>query len=296
MPDKRPRGYQPGWRPRLGTLDLLGAIDSVLARYEQQLPLTIRQVWYVLLSDGVLVKAERTYKRLVDVVGMGRRSGRIAWDAIRDDSEVAVAPPVFDDPQDFLERVVTAARGFRLDRQSGQAERIEIVCETAGMVPQIVAVADPWGIPVYSGSGFNSLPGKRGVARRAAAGQHGAVRVLVVSDWDPSGIHLFTALAEDVAAFAAVDAPGITVTFERIAVTEQQITDLNLPTAPVKQSDHRSFPGTSTTQAEALPPDTLARILNHAITRRRDTDRYRQVLQQEHEHRQTLLARLEDRA
>lgn len=143
MPDKRPRGCQPGWRPRLGTLDLLAAIDAVLARYQQHLPLAIRQVWYVLLSDGVLLKAERTYKRLVEVVGMGRRSGRIPCDAIRDDSEIAVEPSTLETPEDFHERVVTAARGFRLDRQNGQAERIELVCETAGMVPQIVAVAAP---------------------------------------------------------------------------------------------------------------------------------------------------------
>lgn len=91
------------------------------------------------------------------------------------------------------------------------------------------------------------------------------MRVFVVSDWDQSGVHLFSALAEDVTAFAAVDAPGTEVVFERLAVTEQQIADYGLPTAPPKASDHRSFSGTSTTQAEALPPDVLAAMLKAAI-------------------------------
>ncbi|MEV6396175.1 hypothetical protein AB0M39_15580 [Streptomyces sp. NPDC051907] len=82
--------------------------------------------------------------------------------------------------------------------QAGQPVRLEIVCETAGMVPQLVAVADPSGVPVYSGSGFNGLPAKRGAALRAAADGHRAVRVFVVSDGDQSGVHLLSALAEEI--------------------------------------------------------------------------------------------------
>ncbi|MEU5036042.1 hypothetical protein AB0G48_18070 [Streptomyces rubiginosohelvolus] len=109
------------------------------------------------------------------------------------------------------------------------------------MVPQLVAVADAYGVPVGSCSGFNALPAKRGAALRAAADGHRAVRVFVVSDWDPSAVHLFSALAEDVTAFAAVDAPGTEVVFERLAVTEQQIADYQLPTAPQKALVQRHF-------------------------------------------------------
>ncbi|MGW3520597.1 hypothetical protein [Streptomyces hydrogenans] len=55
---------------------------------------TLRQVFYVLVSDGALEKTERDYKRMCEYVGMARRSGRIPWDAIRDDKQpVAEAPP-----------------------------------------------------------------------------------------------------------------------------------------------------------------------------------------------------------
>lgn len=60
MPNRRPRGYQPQWKPRARTCELLTAVDRILARYAVQLPLTIRRVWYSLISDGVLVKEERT--------------------------------------------------------------------------------------------------------------------------------------------------------------------------------------------------------------------------------------------
>ncbi|MEU1312462.1 hypothetical protein ABZ419_26725 [Streptomyces cinnamoneus] len=114
----------------------------------------------------------------------------------------------------------------------------------------------------------------------------------MISDWDQSGIHLFSALAEDVAAFAAVDAPGTEVVFERLAVTEQQIAGHQLPTAPPEASDNRSFTGTSTTQAEALPPDVLAAVLREAIEARRDDTVLARLLQREEQQRRGLLQRL----
>ncbi|WP_097935177.1 MULTISPECIES: hypothetical protein [unclassified Streptomyces] len=292
MPNRRPRGYQPQWKPRARTRELLAAVDRILERYAVQLPLTIRQVWYSLISDGVLVKEERTYKQTVELLGMARRSGRIPWEALRDDTEIRAEPVAHEGPDDFRAGLRRAALEYRLDRQAGQPVRLEIVCETAGMVPQLVAVADPYGVPVGSGSGFNALPAKRGAALRAAADGHRAVRVFVVSDWDPSGVHLFSALAEDVTAFAAVDAPGTEVVFERLAVTEQQIAEHQLPTAPPKASDRRSFSGISTTQAEALPPDVLADVLKAAIVSHRDMHVLAALLEREEEERRRLLQNL----
>ncbi|MFE7617564.1 hypothetical protein [Streptomyces sp. NPDC057496] len=88
------------------------------------------------------------------------------------------------------------------------------------------------------------------------------MRVLAVSGWDQGGSHLFSALAEDVTAVTAVDAPGTEVVLEHLAVTEQQTTDHELPTAPPKASDHRSFNGISTTQAKTLPRRSRRRAEN----------------------------------
>ncbi|MEU6996664.1 DUF3418 domain-containing protein, partial [Streptomyces sp. NPDC046465] len=101
MPDKRARGYQPSWRPRPPTVELLAAVDVILLRYRELLPMSLRQLFYALVSDGVLAKSERAYRRLGEVVGMGRRSGRIPWEAIRDDSGSCREPvPAFTGPDD----------------------------------------------------------------------------------------------------------------------------------------------------------------------------------------------------
>jgi hypothetical protein len=83
---------------------------------------------------------------------------------------------------------------------------------------------------------------------RGSAGAR-KTRILHLGDYDPSGVHLFSSLAEDIIAFAA--AAGAEVEFERAAVTAEQVVTYDLPTAPPKPTDQRSFSGTATTQAEA---------------------------------------------
>jgi hypothetical protein len=289
MPNKRPRGPQPRWRPKRETLRVLTAVDAVLDRYRDHLPVSLRQLFYVLLSDSVLEKSERDYKRMCEYVGMARRSGRITWEAIRDDTQVAVdAPPFFAGPTSFWEAVAVAADDYRVDRQGGQPVRLELWCETGGMVPQLVRIGGEFGIATYSGGGFDGLVGKHSAAERAIASDRKTI-ILHLGDLDPSGIWMFTALSEDVKAFAAVG--NAEVEFERVAVTEDQVQTYELPTAPPKPTDWRAFSGT-TTQAEALPPDILATIVREAIEAHRDSDVHQRTLAREEAERREIRRRL----
>ncbi|MFK0047786.1 hypothetical protein ACIQU4_27620 [Streptomyces sp. NPDC090741] len=105
----------------------------------------------------------------------------------------------------------------------------------------------------------------------------------MVGDYDQSGEHMFTSLAEDVIAFA-----GAEVEFERVAVTGDQVAAYHLPTAPPKTTDRRSFTGTATTQAEALPPDILAAIVRGAVEAHRDPAAHREVLAREQVQRRAI--------
>ncbi|MGR3935264.1 hypothetical protein [Streptomyces sp. BRA346] len=293
MPNKRPRGPQPHWRPKRETLRVLSAVDAVLDRYRDHLPVSLRQLFYVLLSDGVLEKTERDYKRMCEYVGMARRSGRIPWDMIRDDTQLAVnAPPSFAGLEDFWMAVDAAVDDYRVDRQVGQPVRLELWCETAGMVPQLVRIGEEFGIACFSGGGFDGLAGKHDAAVRTMS-EGRKTRILHLGDYDQSGEHMFSSLAEDVIAFA--EAAGGEVEFERVAVTPEQIITYNLPTAPPKATDRRSFSGITTTQAEALPPDILAAIVRQAIEAHRDPEVHRQVLAREQAEQRAIRERLSQR-
>ena len=156
------------------------------------------------------------------------------------------------------------------------------------MVPQLERVASEYGISVLSSGGFDSVTSKHSVARRISDWE--CVHVLHIGDHDPSGVHVFYSLAEDVEEFA--DAYGGEVEFTRLAVTPDQIESMGLPTTPPKRTDNRSFSG-QTCQAEAIPPDELSRIVRDAIESRMDLDVYRQVVDTEADARKTVMGMLE---
>jgi hypothetical protein len=113
------------------------------------------------------------------------------------------------------------------------------------------------------------------------------VLVLHVGDHDPSGVHVFGSLDEDVRAFCGE--LGGQVEFRRLAVLPEHVEEHGLVTSPAKVSDRRAFDG-ATVQAEALPPDVLADLVRSAIASELDLHVYAEVLEREREQRSTLSA------
>ncbi len=207
---------------------------------------------------------------------------------IRDDGGVVTAPNDWQSAAHFWEIVRVMAEDFTLDHSAGQSTRLVVICEAAGMVPQLARVANPFGVTVMSGGGFDSLTDKHKFA--AALAEHDRpTEVLHIGDHDASGVSMFLAFLEDVEAFAR-DLGG-DATFTRLAVTPAQITRHRLPTAPPKVSDNRAFSG-DTCQAEALAPDVLANILRTAIEQRIDQRLLQRVIKRERRTRRELLEQL----
>ena len=67
-----------------------------------------------------------------------------------------------------------------------------------------------------------------------------------------------------------------TVFFKRLAVTEIQVHQLDLPTRPTKQSDSRARGfGDGSVEVDAIPPTILRQIVEDAITQHIDAEALR---------------------
>jgi hypothetical protein len=138
------------------------------------------------------------------------------------------------------------------------------------MVPQLERVAHAFSVPVLGSGGFDSATFKHGLAGRPAALKR-PLEVLHIGDHDPSGMHVYINLAEDVGAFTAE--LGGKIMFSRLAVTARQAGAWQLPTAPRKATDRRQFNGIgddpdATVQAEAVPPDRMAELVRKVLAAR----------------------------
>jgi hypothetical protein len=260
---KRPKGYA-GWRPRQDTQIILSQVGEVLREYRAHLPLTVRQIFYRLVGAFGYPKTEQAYERLGNYLVRARRARLIPFDYIRDDSESVMDHLHFDGEEDFYGYVNRLGRDFTQDKLAGQGVAIRVHCEAEGMMPQLHNALEPYSVPVYSCSGFDSLTARYALAKwchdtHVYRGKDPIVFHL--GDYDPDGESIFDSLVEDVVGYLKEDEPHLieNALFERVALTPYQVEEYGLPTAPPKKSSSRTkrWSGGATCQLEALPPDVL---------------------------------------
>ena len=208
----RPRGFIT-WVPRTKTRLLLTQVQAILTEYADYLPLTIRQIFYRLIGAHGLDKSPQAYARLGEALNNARRARVIPMDVIRDDGGTLSIPDFWRDADHFLAAARRQAALLTLDHSAGQKRRLVVSCEAGGMVPQLARVVNPFGVPVISSGGFESVTEKYNFAVQVAEEER-ETEVLHIGDHDPSGVHLFLSLAEDVQAFA--DELGGNVKFIRL--------------------------------------------------------------------------------
>jgi hypothetical protein len=254
------RGYI-DWSP--GTAKTKAKLDAVLKAlvdYEDHLPVTVRQLFYILVARLVIPKTPLEYRNLAYLLRKARRARIIPFESIHDQGSTLPGGLIgFEGAADLSESIRFTVEYFGVDRQLGQPKRVIVWCEAAGMLDQLERVGARYSVRAVAGGGFDSVTDKWQIVqlvRRAAV----PFEVLHVGDLDRHGESIFEVLSQDVAAFD--DHQGH-VTFSRIAVTPEQVALYDLPTDP-------DDPGV--VQAEALPPDILADIVEVAIRERLDLD------------------------
>ena len=164
----RPKGFIENYKPTTASRALIERVQAILVEYAAFLPLTVRQIYYRLIGTGDgYEKTGLAYKRLVDLLGNSRRGGMIGFDAIRDDGMTREDAFDFTGVDDFMSYIERRFEDYLLNRQIGQPFYTIVGCEAGGMAPQLASVAHPFGVPVISGGGFDSITAKPCAGDRA---------------------------------------------------------------------------------------------------------------------------------
>lgn len=169
-----------------------------------------------------------------------------------------IRPDGWQSAEQFADSVLSWAEDFQLLVQVNQPIYLEVQCEAEGLAPRLARIAGEMGVPVYPGGGFDGLKGKIAFGRRAANRDVPTV-VLCVSDYDEFGQNIFTAASEDAIAWARhYGAKDGWLTFERIALTEDQATEFGL------------LDEDSKAEVDGVPVPEMDRILREAIEQYQD--------------------------
>ena len=268
----RAKPLVPGLITGRGSSAQLARLDEqiIAAVTSSDIALTLRQVFYQMVTptlDVYVVKDEKGYNRIQRRLDQLREAGRVSWDAIIDGTRAAFHHAGFGGAGEFLRRYQGIYRSSVWDNSDIHCE---LWVESRGLGFQLKAVAERWGVTLYPSNGFSSKTFLHGAAedfaQAAANGKKRAV-ILQVGDYDPSGLVIPEKIEEDIRRYMRqmLDGWDMGLSLQRLAVTEEQIESMNLPTKPRKETEKIKPEIEMTVEVEAMPALTLRQIVADAL-------------------------------
>jgi hypothetical protein len=256
--------------------------EAILAAVEADHPVSLRGVYYRVVSAGGIEKTENGYRAIGRRLLALRRAGAVPYGWITDGTRYQLRQRSWSDPSTALDAL---ASSYRKMLWLDQPVVVEVFSEKDAISGVIAAVVDRWDVSLGIVRGYASETFAHAVAAGLDPGRRNVLYQL--GDHDPSGVNAWEVFTERVRGFA----PQTEIEFRRLAVTEQQIVDLQLPTRPTKVSDSRSrrFVGESV-EVDAIAAGTLRQIVEDAILSHLNPDALRLTLEVEAQERAGLEA------
>jgi hypothetical protein len=235
--------------------------DAILTVCEEDHPLSVRGVFYRVMSAGAVEKSEKAYAAVQHEVLKLRRYGVLPYEWIADGTRWQVKQPSWDTAKEALD---DTAASYRRALWHNQDTYVEVWSEKDAIASIVSPTTDKWDVPLMIARGFASesfLWSTADTIRRQGEGGKEVV-IYQLGDHDPSGIAAWEHVQTRLSDFA----PDVDIEFERLAVTEEQIYEYDLPTRPTKATDSRAknFTGDSV-EVDAIPTSTLRDIVETAI-------------------------------
>lgn len=260
--------------------------ERIVALAREFQPLTLRQLYYRLVSEDAVEKTEAGYRRVMRQLKLLRRAKALPWQWIVDNSRWCRGVDSYGNLGEFLEHQATL---YRRTLWADADAHVEIWCESDSIAGPIANVAERWDVLVFPLSGFTSESFAY-VAANALAARERPTFAYYFGDWDPSGKQIGVDVERKLRLFVReFGGNPDRLHFDRVAVTPEQIRRLRLKTRPAKKSDTRArgWKG-GTVEIEALPPDVLRELVEDCILRHLDADAVRRLRLIEQEERDTL--------
>lgn len=270
-------------------------IDAAYQVLEDHHPMTLRQVFYRLVSGQVLENTRGQYQALSRALVAARQEDLIPWGWLEDRLRRPREVSMWGDLPDFAD---TAVQAYRLDTWATQPGYLEVWLEKDALSGIFEAILDPYGVTLNVGRGYDGWTSIKDAAGRfwARFRQDRHITILYFGDFDPSGEDMIRSLGERLAFFHYPTGEACEPQIVKVALTLEDIARYDLPPNFTKKSDSRrrafvAQHGDVSVELDALPPAILEDQLQRAVEDRLDLEALALVHAQEQEDK-TQLAEL----
>jgi len=257
-------------------------LDSAIEVLREQNPMTVRQVYYQLVSRQVVENSRGAYQAVSNLLVEARKNGDVEWGWIEDRLRRPRSVGMWRNLADFAE---TAKASYRRDVWKTQGRYVECWLEKDALSGIFEDALDPYGVTLNVGRGYDGWDSIRNAAERYLARDE--VAVIYFGDFDPSGEDMVRSLRERIEFF------GCTPEIVKAALTREDIERYQLPPDRTKASDARQAAfvaehGDISVELDALPVDVLRERIISEVEGRMDLAALKKIRQVEKRERAKL--------
>jgi len=272
-------------------LAMIELANSILVEYSRQgYRLTLRQLYYQLVAGDYIPNRVQEYSKLSSTMVAARMNGLTDWNFIEDRIRKPYLQYYVAGIEDALEDTIEQ---YKLDRQNGQSNYIEIWTEKDAVSNILKRVSEYFHIRLMVNRGYSSCSAMYDASKRfiARANADQPTYVLYVGDHDPSGLDMLRDIRERTGTFTLYK--DVFFRIVHVALTMEQIEEYQPPANPAKTSDPRaawyiSQFGETSWELDALRPNVLEQLVRDAVVERLDNDQFTHMIDQENEDKENL--------
>jgi hypothetical protein len=251
--------------------------------------MTLRQLFYRLVSAGSLGNRQKEYKRLGTLMTRLREQKQIPLTWIVDHLRQTHKPPSWSGLADFAE---TMSEVYRKDYWASLPVHVEIFVENDAVAGTIQPITHKYDVRLNVCRGYPSISFAGSIAQQWSEIRK-PIHAYYLGDFDPSGFDIERVLCEKLQQYSGReclmhtwDIDSHQFSWYRVAVQEQDFERHGLIELPVKKKDKRAPAfleqyGNRCAELDAVPPSVLREHVELMICSHLDGERWGQLMRVE---------------
>lgn len=273
-------------------------IDHGVPIVNQFTGMTVRQLYYRLVSDHKLPNSQKHYKRVVDAMTEARWKKKVGFNQFIDRERGLYGQTAFQATtvdgtfRKNFAQVKAWMSSYHKNRWENQDDYIEVWVEKKALQGVFERPCDNMNVALGPCKGYPSLTFLNEARHRFREAKNAGKTptILYFGDYDPSGQDIPRSLEEN------IQKMGSNVQVEHVMLHVEQIEELGLPGVPPKGTDSRTanWEGAEAVELDAVNPTELRQRVADAIEEHFDWDRYDELEELEKKERKEYTIKMKE--
>ncbi len=253
------------------TLEVIYAVNEIIDEFQDQgYQLTIRQLYYQLVSRSIITNTVYNYNNISTLVNNGRSAGLIDWHAVVDQTRHLRRTLHCESASDLIEK---AMGSMVIDKWAYQPYYLEVWVQKDTLMGLVQRICSRWDVPCFSCRGYVSQSEIWAAAMRIISTERQVV-IFHLGDHDPIGLDMSRDIFERLGQF------GANPIFKRLALNSNQIEEYKPLQHPIKVTDSKYHEyirryGDQCWELDSLTPSVLTGLIQSGIDEYLDVKSFR---------------------